>query len=88
MASSPKPKSPAMRIREAVASFRPGGTSSNVSAQKAAARQSAAYMSGKSVAQPKGKTAAQKAAEERADKARREKEKAAARAQAKKMSGK
>lgn len=86
--ASGAPKSPAMRIREGIINFKFGGTSSDSAAQKAAARKSAAYMSGKPVAQPKPKTAAQKAAEERADKARREKEKAAARAQAKKMSGK
>lgn len=56
--------------------------------EKAAARNQAAYMSGKPPVQPKPKTAAQKAAEAAKEKANLEKAKAAARAQAKRASGK
>jgi hypothetical protein len=56
--------------------------------EKAAARNQAAYMSGKPPVRPKPKTATQKAAEAAKEKANLEKAKAAARAQAKRASGK
>ena len=56
--------------------------------EKAAARNQAAYMSGKPAVRPKPKTATQKAAEAAREKANLEKAKAAARAQAKRASGK
>jgi hypothetical protein len=56
--------------------------------EKAAARNQAAYMSGKPPVRPKPKTATQKAAEAAREKANLEKAKAAARAQAKRASGK
>jgi hypothetical protein len=56
--------------------------------EKAAARNQAAYMSGKPPVRPKTKTATQKAAEAAKAKANLEKAKAAARAQAKRASGK
>lgn len=79
------------RIRDApLANFvaNLGSSGKSRSAEKAAARAQAAYMSGKPAAQPKPKSAAQKAADEAKARADRERAKAAARKQAKYMTGK